>query len=81
MIGVNYKIVVWCLCPGTGAALYEVDAHLLKGIVKFHENFVGSEMKGKNGDYGKIVGLLNPKGALGHLRKNTASLSKSAVAF
>ncbi len=49
-IGVAYK-TAWYLCHRIRAALNEVDAQLLKGIVEVDETFVGGEMKGKGRGY------------------------------
>jgi transposase-like protein len=50
MIGVSYK-TAWYLAHRIRAALNEVDAQLLKGIVEVDETFVGGEMKGKGRGY------------------------------
>jgi transposase-like protein len=50
MIGVSYK-TAWYLCHRIRAALNEVDAQLLKGIVEVEETFVGGEMEGKGRGY------------------------------
>jgi transposase-like protein len=49
-IGVTYK-TAWFLCHRIRAALREVDAQLLKGIVEIDETFVGGEMEGKGRGY------------------------------
>jgi transposase-like protein len=49
-IGVSYK-TAWYLCHRIRAALNEVDAQLLKGIVEVDETFVGGEMHGKGRGY------------------------------
>jgi transposase-like protein len=47
---VSYK-TAWYLSHRIRAALNEVDAQLLKGIVEVDETFVGGEMKGKGRGY------------------------------
>ncbi len=49
-LSVSYK-TAWYLCHRIRAALNEVDAQLLKGIVEVDETFVGGEMKGKGRGY------------------------------
>lgn len=49
-LGVSYK-TAWYLSHRIRAALDEVDAQLLKGIVEVDETFVGGEMKGKGRGY------------------------------
>ena len=49
-LGVSYK-TAWYLSHRIRAALNEVDAQLLKGIVEVDETFVGGEMKGKGRGY------------------------------
>ncbi len=49
-IGVSYK-TAWYLCHRIRAALNEVDAQLLKGIVEVDETFVGGEMHGRGRGY------------------------------
>ncbi len=49
-LGVSYK-TAWYLCHRIRAALNEVDAQLLKGIVEVDETFVGGEMHGKGRGY------------------------------
>ena len=50
MLSVTYK-TAWYLSHRIRAALNEVDAQLLKGIVEVDETFVGGEMKGKGRGY------------------------------
>jgi transposase-like protein len=50
MIGVSYK-TAWYLSHRIRAALKEVDAQLLKGIVEVDETFVGGEAEGKGRGY------------------------------
>ena len=49
-LGVSYK-TAWYLCHRIRAALNEVDAQLLKGIVEVDETFVGGEMRGMGRGY------------------------------
>ena len=49
-IGVSYK-TAWYLSHRIRAALKEVDAQLLKGIVEVDETFVGGEVEGKGRGY------------------------------
>jgi transposase-like protein len=49
-LGVSYK-TAWYLSHRIRAALNEVDAQLLKGIVEVDETFVGGEMHGKGRGY------------------------------
>jgi transposase-like protein len=49
-LDVSYK-TAWYLCHRIRAALNEVDAQLLKGIVEVDETFVGGEMEGKGRGY------------------------------
>lgn len=49
-LGVSYK-TAWYLSHRIRAALNEVDAQLLKGIVEVDETFVGGEMHGKGTSY------------------------------
>jgi transposase-like protein len=49
-LNVSYK-TAWYLCHRIRAALNEVDAQLLKGIVEVDETFVGGEMEGKGRGY------------------------------
>jgi transposase-like protein len=49
-LGVTYK-TAWYLSHRIRAALNEVDAQLLKGIVEVDETFVGGEMQGKGRGY------------------------------
>jgi len=50
MIGVTYK-TAWYLSYRIRAALNEVDAQLLKGIVEVDETFVGGRMEGQGRGY------------------------------
>ncbi len=50
MIGVTYK-TAWYLAHRIRAALNEVDAQLLKGIVESDETFVGGKAEGKGRGY------------------------------
>ena len=50
MIGVSYK-TAWYLSHRIRAALNEVDAQLLRGIVEVDETFVGGEVEGKGRGY------------------------------
>ena len=49
-LGVSYK-TAWYLCHRIRAALKEVDAQLLKGIVEVDETFVGGKMEGQGRGY------------------------------
>ena len=49
-LGVSYK-TAWYLSHRIRAALNEVDAQLLKGIVEVDETFVGGEVEGKGRGY------------------------------
>jgi len=49
-LGVSYK-TAWYLSHRIRAALKEVDAQLLKGIVEVDETFVGGEVEGKGRGY------------------------------
>jgi transposase-like protein len=49
-LDVSYK-TAWYLCHRIRAALNEVDAQLLKGIVEVDETFVGGEMEGEGRGY------------------------------
>jgi len=49
-LGVSYK-TAWYLCHRIRAALHEVDAQLLKGIVESDETFVGGKAEGKGRGY------------------------------
>src|SRR5215212_4795469 len=49
-IGTTYK-TAWYLCHRIRAALNEVDAQLLKGIVEVDETFIGGEVEGKGRGY------------------------------
>ncbi|MDP8925871.1 MAG: IS1595 family transposase [Actinomycetota bacterium] len=50
MVGVSYK-TAWYLSHRIRAALNEVDAQLLKGIVEVDESFVGGKVEGKGRAY------------------------------
>ncbi len=50
MVGTSYK-TAWYLSHRIRAALNEVDAQLLKGIVEVDETFVGGRMEGQGRDY------------------------------
>jgi transposase-like protein len=50
MIDVSYK-TAWYLCHRIRAALNEVDAQLLKGIVETDETFVGGKVEGEGRGY------------------------------
>jgi transposase-like protein len=50
MIGVTYK-TAWYLSHRIRAALNEVDAQLLRGIVEVDETFVGGEVEGRGRGY------------------------------
>jgi transposase-like protein len=50
MIGTSYK-TAWYLAHRIRAALNEVDAQLLKGIIEVDETFVGGEVEGKGRGY------------------------------
>jgi transposase-like protein len=66
-IGVTYK-TAWYLCHRIRAALKEVDAQLLKGIVEADETFVGGEVKGMGrgyrGNKTVVVGAFQRDGAI-----------------
>jgi len=49
-LNVSYK-TAWYLCHRARAALNEVDAQLLKGIIEVDETLVGGEMEGKGSGY------------------------------
>ncbi len=63
----SYK-TAWYLCHRIRAALNEVDAQLLKGIVEIDETFVGSEMncKGRSykGNKTVVVGAMKRGGSI-----------------
>ncbi len=75
-LAVTYK-TAWYLCHRIRAALREVDAQLLKGIVEVDETFVGGEMKGEGrghkGNKTVVVGALQRGGNICHrwCRKRT----------
>jgi len=64
-LGVSYK-TAWYLSHRVRAALNEVDAQLLKGIVEVDETFVGGEMQGKGrgykGNKTTVVGAMQRNG-------------------
>ncbi len=66
-IGVSYK-TAWYLCHRIRAALNEVDAQLLRGIVEADETFVGGEVHGKGrgywGNKTVVVGAFQRDGAI-----------------
>ena len=66
-IGVSYK-TAWYLCHRIRAALNEVDAQLLKGIVEADETFVGGEVEGMGrgyrGNKTVVVGAFQRDGAI-----------------
>src|SRR5947209_8770088 len=49
-LNVSYK-TAWYLCHRIRAALKEVDAQLLKGIIEVDETFVGGKAEGMGGGY------------------------------
>jgi transposase-like protein len=49
-LGTSYK-TAWYLCHRIRAALKEVDAQLLRGVVEVDETFVGGEVEGKERGY------------------------------
>jgi len=67
MIGVTYK-TAWYLCHRIRAALNEVDAQLLKGIVEADETFVGGKVEGMGrgykGNKTVVVGAFERDGAI-----------------
>jgi transposase-like protein len=66
-IGVSYK-TAWYLCHRIRAALNEVDAQLLKGIVEADETFVGGKVEGMGRGYTGnktiVVGAFQRDGAI-----------------
>jgi transposase-like protein len=64
-LGVSYK-TAWYLCHRIRAALNEVDAQLLKGIVEADETFVGGKVEGEGrgykGNKTVVVGALQRDG-------------------
>jgi transposase-like protein len=64
-LGVSYK-TAWYLCHRIRAALNEVDAQLLKGIVETDETFVGGKVEGEGRGYTDnktiVVGALQRDG-------------------
>ncbi|MBA3351642.1 MAG: IS1595 family transposase [Blastocatellia bacterium] len=66
-IGVSYK-TAWYLCHRIRAALREVDAQLLKGIVEADETFVGGKVEGMGRGYTDnkvvVVGAVQRDGAI-----------------
>ncbi|MBA4115400.1 MAG: IS1595 family transposase [Rubrobacter sp.] len=67
MIGVSYK-TAWYLSHRIRAALKEVDAQLLKGIVEANETFVGGKVEGMGRGYADnkvvVVGAVQRDGAI-----------------
>ncbi len=67
MIGVSYK-TAWYLCHRIRAALNEVDAQLLKGIIEADETFVGGKVEGMGrgykGNKTVVVGAFQRDGAI-----------------
>ena len=66
-IGVSYK-TAWYLCHRIRAALKEVDAQLLKGIIETDETFVGGKVEGMGRGYTDnkvvVVGAVQRDGAI-----------------
>jgi transposase-like protein len=62
-IKVSYK-TAWYLCHRIRAALSEVDAQLLKGIVEADETFVRGEGRGYRGNKMVVVGAFERDGAI-----------------
>jgi transposase-like protein len=66
-LGVSYK-TAWYLCHRIRAALNEVDAQLLKGIVETDETFVGGKVenmgRGYTGNKTVVVGAVQRGGAI-----------------
>ncbi len=66
-IGVSYK-TAWYLCHRIRAALNEMDAQLLKGIVEADETFVGGKVEGMGRGYTDnkvvVVGAVQRGGAI-----------------
>ncbi len=66
-IGVSYK-TAWYLCHRIRAALKEVDAQLLKGIIETDETFVGGKVEGMGrgykGNKTVVVGAFQRDGAI-----------------
>ena len=66
-LGVTYK-TAWYLCHRVRAALREVDAQLLKGIIEVDETFVGGEVEGMGrgykGNKTVVVGAFERGGAI-----------------
>jgi len=64
-LNVSYK-TAWCLCHRIRAALNEVDAQLLKGIVEADETFIGGKVEGEGrgykGNKTVVVGALQRDG-------------------
>ena len=66
-LGVSYK-TAWYLCHRIRAALKEVDAQLLKGIIEADETFVGGKIEGAGrgykGNKTVVVGAFQRDGAI-----------------
>jgi len=66
-LGVSYK-TAWYLCHRIRAALNEVDAQLLKGIIEADETFVGGKVEGMGHGYTDnkvvVVGAVQRGGAI-----------------
>jgi transposase-like protein len=66
-LGITYK-TAWYLCHRIRAALQEVDAQLLKGIIEVDETFVGGEVEGMGRGYKGnkvvVVGTFERGGAI-----------------
>jgi transposase-like protein len=66
-LGVSYK-TAWYLCHRIRAALKEVDAQLLKGIIEADETFVGGKVEGMGRGYKDnktvVVGAFQRDGAI-----------------
>ncbi len=66
-IGVSYK-TAWYLCHRIRAALKEVDAQLLKGIIEADETFVSGKVEGRGRGYTDnktiVVGAIQRDGAI-----------------
>jgi transposase-like protein len=66
-LGVSYK-TAWYLCHRIRAALREVDAQLLKGIIEVDETFVGGKVEGMGRGYKEnktvVVGAFERGGAI-----------------
>jgi transposase-like protein len=66
-IGVSYK-TAWYLCHRIRAALQEVDAQLLKGIIEVDETFIGGKVEGMGRGHKDnktvVVGAFERRGAI-----------------